>query len=448
MSAAPGLWQDAAMPDAAPSRPLRLLMVAYHFPPMGTTGALRPARLLRYLPRDIAVEVLTVCDPPEARGNEALWRELSSRVDRREAPLRPRRLQRVLESALARAAEGSFASKVWKTLATMLAWIPDRQVAWVDGAVQVGRQLVDVRRPDVILCSAPPHSLVEVGVQLKRHCGAPLVLDFRDPWSDNPENEWPTRLHRSHERRLEARALRAADLVLANTPGNRGMLLASFPWLPPERVVVLPNGFDPARREALADARSVPRADGRRVVLYTGHVYAGGASALDALAALLRLDPTLPQRVLFRFAGSMDPPVAERSAPLERAGLLERVPPVPADRVPELLAAADALFYVVPPAGRHWIPSKLYEYLVAGRPILALLPRGDAWELLVRSGTGVAIELGEPERVAHELRDALQALEAGTLVARPDEAVIAPFDARAQAAQLAGWLRRLAGRAP
>jgi hypothetical protein len=435
-----------AMPAAAPPRPLRplrLFMLCYHFPPMGTTGALRPARLLRYLPEDVAVQVLTVRDPPEGGGNAALLDEIAGRVERAEAPLRPHALQRRLEAALAGAAEGSWRSKALKTAATWLAWIPDRQVAWVDGAVEVGTVLLQQRRPDVLFCTSPPHSLHLAGVELKRRSGLPLVADFRDPWTDNPERVWPTALHRDHERRLEARVLRAADLVIANTPGNRAMLLASFPWLPGERVVVLPNGFDPARRVALLAARRAPRADGRREVLYTGHVYAGGAGALDALAALLALDPSLPRRLVFRFVGSMDPPVARRARPLQEAGLLERAPAVPADQVPALLAGADALFYEVPPAGRHWIPSKLYDYLLAGKPVLGVLPRGDAWQVLERSGLGTLIEDRGPQRVAQELRDALLRLLAGALVVRPDEAFIATFDARAQAAQLATWLRRL-----
>ncbi len=429
-----------------PVRPLRLFMICYHFPPMGTTGALRPARLLRYLPDDVDVSVLTVRDPPEGGGNAALLAEIAGRVERAEAPLRPHALQRRLENALARTREGSWRSKALKTAATWLAWIPDRQVAWVDGAVEVGEALLARRRPDVLFCSSPPHSLHLAGVELKRRSGVPLVVDFRDPWTDNPERVWPTALHRDHERRLEARVLRAADLVIANTPGNRRMLLASFRWLPESRVVVLPNGFDPARRAALAAAPAAPRADGRREVLYTGHVYAGGAGALDALAALLALDPSLPRRVGFRFVGGMDPPVARRSLPLEQAGLLERAPAVPADQVPAILAAADALFYVVPPAGRHWIPSKVYDYLLAGKPVLAVLPRGDAWEVLERSGLGVLIEDTGPARVAHELRDALARLLQGTLAVRPDERFIAGFDAREQSAQLAGWLRQVAGR--
>lgn len=421
-------------------------MLCYHFPPMGTTGALRPARLVRYLPADIEVEVLTVAGPPEGGGNEALWREIEARVVRHEVPLRPRALQRRLESALARSAEGSLASKACKTLATWCAWVPDRQVAFVDGAVEAGAALCARRRPDVLLSSSPPHSLHLAAVRLKQRCGAPLVCDFRDPWSDNPERRWPSALHRAHERRLEARVLRAADLVLANTPGNARMLRRSFPWLPEGRVQVLPNGFDPARRAALSAAAPAPRADGRRVVLYTGHVYAGGAPAFEALAALLRRRPDLPARVLFRCVGSMDPPVARLCGPLERAGLLERAPAVPASEVPALLAGADALFYVVPPAGRHWIPSKLYDYLLAGKPVLAVLPRGDAWDVLAGAGTGVLVEAGGRQDPAAGLGDALDRLLAGTLAPRPDPAALLPFDARTQAAQLARWLRALAGR--
>jgi hypothetical protein len=140
----------------------------------------------------------------------------------------------------------------------------------------------------------------------------------------------------------------------------------------------------------------------------------------------------------------MDPPVAERSRALQAAGLLERAPAVPADQVPPLLAGAEALLYLVPPAGAHWVPSKLYDYLTVGKPVLAILPRGDAWQVLERSGLGNLIEDLGPRQVAAELHRSLERLLSGTLRARPDDAYIATFDARVQAAQLAVWLRRLA----
>ena len=62
---------EISAPTAA-GTPLRVLMVCYHFPPMSPTGSLRVARFAKYLPADIAVEVLTVANPPEETGNRAL----------------------------------------------------------------------------------------------------------------------------------------------------------------------------------------------------------------------------------------------------------------------------------------------------------------------------------------------------------------------------------------
>jgi hypothetical protein len=423
---------------------LRLLMLCYHFPPMGTTGALRPARLVRYLPADVAVDVITVRDPPEADRNTRLMTEIAGRFERIEAPLRPNPLQRWLETELAAAAEGSWRCKAWKTAATWMTWIPDRQVGFVSGAVAAGSALLQCRRPDVLLCSSPPHSLHLAGVELKRRSGVPLVVDFRDPWGDCYLRLWPSALHRAYERRLEARVLRTADLVIANTRSQATQLRRRFPSLPSERLVVLPNGFDPARRAEQATARGAVRADGRREVLYTGHVYGSSAGTMEALAVLLALDPALPRRVVFRFVGSMDPPVAARSEALQAAGLLERSPAVPVDQVPALMAGADALLYLVPPAAQRYVPSKLYDYLTTGKPILAILPRGEAWQILQRSGVGSLIEDLGPRRVAAELRRSLERLLSGTLTLRADEDYIATFDARRQAAQLAAWLRRFA----
>ena len=432
---------EISAPTAA-GTPLRVLMVCYHFPPMSQTGSLRVARFAKYLPADIAVEVLTVANPPEETGNRALLAELAGRVTIHKAALPARFTQRWVESAFAGVPLGGLLAKALRTLFTFTLWIPDWQVRWRQPALHTGGRLLGRGTFDVIFCSSPPHSVHLLGLELKRRYDVPLVVDFRDPWTANPDRSWPTRLHRARERRLEARVLAGADLVIANTPGNREQLLADFAGLAPEKVVVLPNGFDPARREAMQ--QPAPAAsDGRRRVLYTGHLYERGDSVIRALAALLRTDPDLSRRVVFRFVGTMDAGVAARAAELQAAGLVETLSFVSAERVPEEIASADALLYVVPPAGAHWIPSKLYDYFLAEKPIVAVLPRGDAWNFLEQSGLGTLIEDTGVADVSRGLRACLDRLQRGQLVARPDREFIARFDAREQSQQLAGLLRAL-----
>ncbi|MHC5210712.1 MAG: glycosyltransferase, partial [Planctomycetota bacterium] len=427
--------ESAAPPPADP--PLRLLMVCYHFPPMSPTGSLRVARFAKYLPDEVGVEVLTVANPPEETGNRALLAELTDRVTIHTAPLPARFTQRWVETVFAGVPLGRLLAKVLRTLLTLAYWIPDWQVSWRTAATAHGSALLKQRPFDAIFCSSPPHSVHLIGVDLAKHCKVPLVLDFRDPWTNNPDRRWPTRWHRARERRMEERVLAAADAVIANTPGNRTMLLEEFPGLDRDKVVVIPNGYDPDRAAAMRAPPGRRRTDrGRRRVLYTGHLYDRGDHVLRALAALLRADPSLPERVVFRFVGSMDKLAAARAAELQAARLVETVRFLSAERVPGELAAADALLYVVPPAGRHWIPSKLYDYFLAEKPILGVLPRGDAWDWLERSGLGTLIEDTGVPGVTEGLRAALAALEQETLPSEPDREFIGRFDARAQSREL------------
>ncbi|HZL99984.1 MAG TPA: glycosyltransferase, partial [Planctomycetota bacterium] len=416
--------------------PVRVLMVCYHFPPMSSTGSLRVARFARYLPPDIAIEVLTVANPPEETGNRALLAELAGRVTIHKAALPARFTPRWVERMFSAVPLGELLAKTLRTLLTFTLWIPDWQVLWRKPALHVGGRLLGAGTFDVIFCSSPPHSVHLIGLELKRRFEVPLVVDFRDPWSANPGRRGPTVLHRLHERELESRVLAGADLVIANTPGNRERLLADFAGLAPEKVVVLPNGYDPARREGMRPS-AAGAGDGRRRVVYTGHLYDDGDAVMRALEALQRSDPDLHRRVVFRFVGTLDAGVAARAAELQADGLVETLSFVSAERVPEEIAAADALLYVVPPAGEHWIPSKLYDYFLAERPIIGVLPRGDAWNWLERSGLGTLIEDTGVADVTRGLRACLTRLQRGQLAARPDREFIARFDAREQSQELA-----------
>ncbi|MGQ0553677.1 MAG: glycosyltransferase [Planctomycetota bacterium] len=434
---------------------LRLLVLSYHFPPMSTTGSLRMTRFAKYLPAEVTVDVLTVADPPEPAGNRALFDELQGRVTVVRAPLPRIGTQRWVSRVCAHAPFGSLATKGLRTAYTLFRWIPDWQVTWQASAVKTALAHLHKHPADVLLSTSPPHSTHLIAQQLKRRLGLPWVADFRDPWTQNPQRRWPTPWHRARERRLETAVLAEADAIIANTPGNRLRLLEGFAGLSPEKVVVIPNGFDPARAPSLRAAlpRTTPsapsaalppaRASRRRVLVYTGHLYDGGETVLLALAEELRKDPGLAQRLVVRFVGSLDPDIATLAASLQPSGLVELAGFLPADGVPAEIAAADALLYVVPPHGRHWIPSKLYDYFLAEKPIVAVLPRGDAWDWLAQSGLATLIEDRGPQAVAAEFGSALERLSQDALPATPVREFIARFDARQQSAELATLLRRV-----
>jgi glycosyltransferase involved in cell wall biosynthesis len=156
-----------------------------------------------------------------------------------------------------------------------------------------------------------------------------------------------------------------------------------------------------------SDGRSIRAAldlDGRFVVAYVGsHGLSHGLGAvLDAAAA--RPEVTF---LLVGDGADRDRLLTERDR--RRLHNVVMRPSVPKAEVPGLYAAADAC--LVPlrdvPLFETFVPSKLFEVLAAGRPVIGAV-RGEARDILARSGGALLVE---PER-GDQLADAVDRLRA------------------------------------
>src|SRR5204862_6349224 len=164
--------------------------------------------------------------------------------------------------------------------------------------------------------------------------------------------------------------------------------------VPRAKLAVIPNGADTRLFAPSADggaARVALGLDGRFVVAYIGsHGLSHGLGAvLDAAAA--------QPDVAFLLVGDgadRDRLVAERDRRQLRNVVMR--PSVGKAEVPGLYAAADVC--LVPlrdvPVFDAFVPSKLFEMLAAGRPIIGAV-RGEARDILQRSGGALLVE---PER--------------------------------------------------
>ncbi|MBI4878414.1 MAG: glycosyltransferase [Planctomycetes bacterium] len=216
-----------------------------------------------------------------------------------------------------------------------------------------------------------------------RQEGAAVVYT-RDPWALfllARERSAPWRLfyeahdlpERAGQRQRLLGALGRSAGVVAITRGLRADLVAGGARA--ADIEVLEDGFDPARFAALPDkgaARARLALDpARPLAVYAGHLFAWkGADTLVRAAALsARFD------VLLVGGRPEDRRRVEAVARGLKAANVRLVPPVEPGKVPLFLAAADVL--VLPNSGRQAIsarytsPFKLFEYMAAGRPIVA-----------------------------------------------------------------------------
>jgi glycosyltransferase involved in cell wall biosynthesis len=109
---------------------------------------------------------------------------------------------------------------------------------------------------------------------------------------------------------------------------------------------------------------------------------------------------------------------------------------------------ADVLVLIkhVEPRYRGLIPGKLYEYMGAGRPILALVPECEAADLVRAGKWGEVAPPDDPDAIAAALLRLLSHQRAGTLAQAYPGGARAAFERPAQAGELAHLLDALAER--
>jgi len=438
---------------------MKVLFIAYHFPPFGGAGAQRSAKLVRYLPEH-GVQPLVVTRPLSA---ESRWSpvDVSQEADvpvgtsiyrgSLPGPPRPSPLRGRLERWIR--ARSQFAS-----------W-------WSECCIKAGLRAASEHSIDLIYVSMDPFEGADPARWLAQRLGIPWVADLRDPWALDEMRVFPSRLHRALETNRMRSALRSADLVIMNTPrASRAVREQLFrPPCPP--VVTLTNGFDASDFAGLAPQRTdrwfriVPTGylqtalglRHRRSRLWR-RIFGGERVPVDILTrshvVLLRAleiwsekHPTEARSVRLLLAGPLTS-ADKRAIEQSKVRDLVRVEGlVPHKQSVDLLRSADALFLPMQRLERgesFIVPGKTYEYMAAGPPILAAVPEGDTRDLLRRNSEAQIVDPGD----AHAMVDALRWLryKRACTSERQDErlARLKRFDRRTLAQNLSLWFHEIA----
>jgi len=390
----------------------KVLMLAFHFPPQrGSSGIQRTVKFAQYLPAHGWEPLVLSAHPrayPDAGGA---------------AYAGPARVTRAfaLDAARQLALRGRY---------SRLFALPDRWAAWVLGAVPAGLRLVRRERPALIWSTYPIASAHLAALVLHRLTGLPWIADLRDPMIDavHPSDPWTRRAAAWVERQT----VRHCSRAVCTTPGAVRSYRLRYPALPPERFCLIENGYD---EEEFTSALPAPRPpDGPFRLLHSGIVYPLERDPGPLFAALARL-----QREGVLAAGDfrlvLRAPVHEALlAALAREhgvmDLVEIAPSLPYGAALGEMLAADGLLVLQAANCNDQVPAKLYEYLRAGRPVLALTdPLGDTAGVMRAAGIDTLAPLDDAEAIAAALARFLALARSGQAPLAP------PAFVRAQARQ-------------
>ena len=424
---------------AHPATESHVLMIAFHFPPFsGSSGSQRTLAFARYLPRNAWLPVvLTVQEHAYDRIERQDLRQIPSGV--------PVRRAFALDAARHLAICGRYPG--WLA-------VPDRWNSWQPFAYRAGLKLVKEHRPRIIWSTYPIASAHVIGARLQARTGIPWIADMRDPMVEvdpHTGTEYPRDpAVRAARLRIEGEvAARAAHVVFC-TEAAREIFVHRFGEHVRSRASVIPNGYDEdAFREAERAQPEKPAPSNEFRLIHSGTVYPKdpdrGPSALFTAMDMLRARGELPKgfRLVLRATGH-DAEINDAVARTRVDGLVELAPPLPYREALTEMLSADGLLLLQGSASNPAVPAKLYEYLRARRPILALVhPEGETAALLQKLHGACIAPLDDAERICVALKTFLDACRTGQAPLATSEAV-AGFSRAAHAGTLAALLSRVA----
>ena len=401
-------------------------MFLYHFPPVGGVSVSRNVRNVQYLPIH-GWDPIVVAPHSSANGlSDTSMLNLipdATRVVRTRSPeagdargivVRIRRLARRrllpgrsnVERHRATALPASQAVPLKLGWLRRLLFFPDDQIGWLPFAMLATYRIHRQFDVDAIYSTSSPVTAHLVAGLAKRLTGAPWIVEFRDPWIGNPLAPRLPWLHRRLQSRLEGWIVNTADRVVCVTPSMTRMYQRRYPGA---AVETISNGYD--RSEVVP--RSSRRGRDRRFrIVYTGTLDRPPELRvlLDGLETLKLQRPQLSDRLEIVFYGAVSPgcrAIVEARSSGSLGSTLRFEGFVPRELAMQALADADAALVLLGkgPGMEVFVGGKLYDYLGQNRQILAVLPPGDARDVLTGLDWGV---VAEPE--ASSIADALERL--------------------------------------
>jgi len=419
---------------------LKVLFIAYFFPPVdggGIPGAMRILKFLRYLQAEgyVLTQKADVASQPDASIRCELPPERVVRAGTIDPfgqllkfqfwlkqSLRKRRHPEGSTEVSSKAAvfadnsttqQKSMAAKC-KDFIYNLNYFPDQASVWILPALFAGRKLISRQKIDVIFATGSPWSSLVLGYLLSKLTRTPLIIDFRDPWINNPFHHTKGAFLDRLAAKIENRVIRHATFVSLNTEPLLEEFVSRYPELDKNKFIVLPNGFD--EQDNTNQYVYAETAD-KLVIRHAGFLYGprDPSVLLDAIQAVNQQAAAakVPVRWVFEQIGalSLNYDIKERYQQMLADGSFRIMQQVPYADCQRLLEQADLLVNIQP-GTKTQVPSKIYDYLAVDRPILNITPHDGALGRMVKKyGLGACFDFNEKQLLESYLYDKLISLD-------------------------------------
>lgn len=377
----------------------KVLIITYFFPPMNEIAALRIFGFAKYLPNfgwkpiiltvkkrqfqkgELPIKILKdvrkikICETDYFDANR-LMRKI---FFRREKPFS--------ESELFSSKNSSVKNQFKRFLRDTQRQIfnfPDGQIGWLRYGIKAGLDIIRNEKIDMIFSSSGPAIAHLIAYNLQKQTNLPWIADFRDLWTQNPyfKRIFPLSFF---EKRLEIKIIKRARALITVSPG----LAKKLKSLHGREVYVITNGFDEDFYKAIVPSSEL------FTITYTGRLYEGKqtpAPLFESLSYLFSKNKIDRNQVRMNFFGPESSFLPNLIKKYHLEDIVKIYGKVSLEKSIKNQKEATILLLLgwMDPKEKGIYTGKLFEYLGAQRPILAIGRKGtDVEKLLKETNAGL-----------------------------------------------------------
>lgn len=384
------------------------MIITYYWPPAGGPGVQRWLKFVKYL-GEFGVEpvVYTPKNPHYPIVDKSFEKEIPGKVTViKRSIFEPYAMASFFSGKKTKQiSSGLINEKQQSPLEKMMLWIrgnlfiPDARKFWIKPSVRYLSGYLRRENITTVITTGPPHSLHLIGMELKKRIGVRWIADFRDPWTSISYHE-KLKLSRSSQekhRKLERQVLNEADRIIATsfTTADEFRTITSQP------VEVITNGYDLAYTEKVEQDKTF-------TIAHIGSLLTERNPEMlwEALAELVREHKDFADNLVLKFAGVVSSEVKQSIADHGLGKYLRILGYITHEEALKLQRASQLLLLIEmdKPETRGIIPGKLFEYMAAKRPVIAIGPEGwDVSRIIAETACGTTFTYAEKEALKNKL---------------------------------------------
>jgi glycosyltransferase involved in cell wall biosynthesis len=270
-------------------------------------------------------------------------------------------------------------------------FIPDARKFWIKPSITYLENYIKNHKIDTIITTGPPHSVHLIGLGLKKKFQIKWIADFRDPWTKiDYFHQLPlTKRAKAKHHQLEQAVLKNADtvLVVGKTMQNDYLKFN-------KNTQVITNGYD-----SFNDVEPI-LLDDKFTLLHIGMLNSDRNHIMlwEVLSELINEIPNFSNDLEIKLIGKVCNEAIEAISKYDLAGYLNQINYVKHNDVIKHQMSAQVLLLLINnvPSAKGIITGKIFEYLQANRPILAIAPEnGDLAEIIINTNSGFIVDFND-----------------------------------------------------